>query len=59
VRASGLNAALLASYEIRENVFLDLHALFRHFTLGAAPAQNTTLVGLGLRMNLWHRDYDY
>lgn len=59
VRATGLNAAILASYEIRENIFLDLHALFRRFTLGTAPAQNTTLVGVGLRMNLWHRDYDY
>ncbi|HMP87094.1 MAG TPA: capsule assembly Wzi family protein [Lacibacter sp.] len=57
--ATGVNAAALASYEIKNNIFIDGHVLLRRFLKGAAPAQTTTLISLGVRMNLWYRDYDY
>ena len=59
VKSTGLNASLQASYEIRENIFIDGNILLRRFKAGTTPAQNTTVLGLGFRMNLWFREYDY
>lgn len=60
VLSTGLNASLLASYELKENIFAEGYVLLRQFKPGNnAPAQNTTMIGLGLRMNLWAREYDY
>ncbi len=59
VKSTGINALFLASYEIRENIFIDANVLVRRFTKGSLPAQNTALFGFGIRMNLWYRDYDY
>ncbi|MBP6686250.1 MAG: hypothetical protein KA160_00225, partial [Lacibacter sp.] len=59
VESKGINALFLASYELYENIFIDANLLFRRFTKGNAAAQNTTVFGLGVRMNLWYRDYDY
>ncbi|MBX9782793.1 MAG: hypothetical protein K2X48_05780 [Chitinophagaceae bacterium] len=59
VKSTGINASFLASYEIKENIFIDANILLRRFTRGSDPAQTTTLFGLGVRMNLWTREYDY
>ncbi len=59
VKSNGINALFLASYEIYENIFIDANLLFRRFTRGNEAAQTTTMLGLGVRMNLWYRDYDY
>ena len=59
VKSTGVNASFLASYEIYENIFIDANLLFRRFTKGNVAAQNTTMFGLGVRMNLWFREYDY
>ncbi|MFO0415331.1 MAG: hypothetical protein ACK50E_06725 [Bacteroidota bacterium] len=58
VEARGINASLLASYEIRENIFVDAYAMVRRF-LKDAYRQNLSLFSIGLRINLWYRDYDY
>jgi hypothetical protein len=59
VSSTGLNASFLASYEVHENIFVDANLLIRRFTKGSATAQNTTMFGVGVRMNLWFREYDY
>ena len=58
VKSRGINASFLASYEVRENIFIDANVLLRRFKTGSTT-QNTTMFGLGVRMNLWAREYDY
>lgn len=57
--STGVNTSFLSSYEVRENIFIDANAFFRRFKRGSEAAQNTTMFSLGVRMNLWYRDYDY
>ncbi len=54
-----MNASLQITYEIKENIFIDLHGLYRREEKNLSPATNTMQIGAGLRMNLWFRDYDY
>jgi hypothetical protein len=54
-----MNASLLITYEIKENIFIDLHGLYRKEEKNFSPSTNTMQIGAGLRMNLWFRDYDY
>jgi hypothetical protein len=58
VLSKGLNAGVIISYEVRENIFLDAHAMLRKQKT-AENSNQVFLFGLGLRMNLWYRDYDY
>ena len=58
VKATGINASFLASYEIKENVFIDANVLLRQYKAGNNK-QNTSLFGIGIRWNLWAREYDY
>ncbi|MBE7173369.1 MAG: hypothetical protein INR73_22545 [Williamsia sp.] len=59
--ASGVNTSLLVSYEIKENVFLDGSFLYRKYSVRNQPAlsSNTTLFSVGVRMNMFRREYDY
>jgi hypothetical protein len=59
VNSKGINASFLASYEIYENIFIDANLLIRRFTKGTAAAENTTMFGVGVRMNLCFREYDF
>ena len=59
VSRSVLNAAFHATYEIKENIYLDLHALYRKEERAASANINSLIIGAGLRINLWFRDYDY
>jgi hypothetical protein len=59
VKSTGINASLLASYELYENIFIDANLLIRRYTAGNTATKNTVLLGLGVRMNLWPREYDY
>lgn len=49
-----------ASYELRENLFFDLGATFRHysFTDGYFPAQTSMAGYFGFRLNIARRDYN-
>jgi hypothetical protein len=58
VLSKGVNASLLISYEIRENIFMDAYAMIRRFR-NDFQRQNLSLFSLGLRINLWYREYDY
>jgi hypothetical protein len=59
VQNQGLNAQGRMSYEVKENIFIDLHAMYRSNLKGNLPLENNWVIGAGFRMNLWFRDYDY
>jgi hypothetical protein len=60
-RSTGVNAQLLVSYEVKENLFLEASALIRNFKPGIAAEgnRNTSVITAGLRMNMFRREYDY
>lgn len=60
-RSNGINASLLLSYELKENLFLDGLLMVRELTASGRPevASSTTLFTLGVRMNMFRREYDY
>jgi hypothetical protein len=60
-RATGINAQLLLSYEIKENLFLEASTFIRNLKSGVAaiPNNNVSLFTAGIRMNMFRREYDY
>lgn len=60
-RATGLNAQLLVSYEVKENLFLEATALIRNIQYGLSELgdRNATVLTAGIRMNMFRREYDY
>jgi hypothetical protein len=60
-RATGVNAQLLGSYEVKENLFIDASMLIRRWkTAGdVVPQQKTNLFTVGLRLNMFRREYDF
>lgn len=60
-RTTGVNAQLLVSYELKENIFLEASALIRRWKAGLAgiPDMNTSVITAGIRMNMFRREYDY
>lgn len=61
IAAKGLNAQFLVSYEPWENLFIDATALFRKQSkpAGINAAPDASMFTLGVRMNMFHREYDY
>lgn len=61
LRATGLNLSASVSYELKENLFLDLAALYRKYAVADKPVlSNTTkMFTAGIRVNLARREYDY
>lgn len=60
-KVRAVNASFTASYEIKENLFIDGSFLYRPYHYVAQPANNTTatLFSIGLRWNIFRREYDY
>lgn len=60
-RATGVNAQLLVSYEVKENLFLEASALIRNYKSGVAEIanRNMSVFTAGIRMNMFRREYDY
>jgi hypothetical protein len=58
-KSTGINAQLLASYEVKENLYLDASILIRRLTSDVVADRNTSLFTLGVRMNMFRREYDY
>ncbi len=54
-------ASLHASYEVRENLFLDLSAVIRKQDTKTAPivSNNTSVISLGMRWNMFRREFDF
>jgi len=59
-KAKCLNASVVVSYELRENLFIEASCLLRKYTIQQGPGAGTTSVfGLGVRWNAAARVYDY
>jgi len=60
-RGTGVNAQLLVSYEVKENVFLEASALIRNIKYGVdnLSGRNASMFTAGIRMNMFRREYDY
>lgn len=54
VLVNGINAQLLASYELKENLFIDGSLMIRNL-----DQSKSTMATLGLRLNMFRREYDY
>jgi hypothetical protein len=59
--SNGVNASLLVSYEVKENLFLDGSLMFRKLKAAGRPAlsSSTKMLTLGVRLNMFRRTYDY
>jgi hypothetical protein len=55
------NAYFSASYEVKENLFIDLSLQYRKYSVAAEPALNnsSTMFSVGVRLNAFKRVYDY
>jgi hypothetical protein len=60
-QATGVNAQLLVSYEVKENLFLEASALIRNYKSGVTEIadRNMSTFTAGIRMNMFRREYDY
>jgi hypothetical protein len=56
-----LLASFLLSYELRENLFVELNALYRKQETKTAPitSVNTSVVTVGVRWNMHRREFDF
>jgi hypothetical protein len=61
IRSTGVNAQLFLSYELKENLFVDGSLLLRRWKANGDvyPKNNTTVATVGLRMNMFRREFDY
>ncbi len=57
--AKGLNANFLASYELKENMFIDANLQNRSYKKNVGGNQNTTVLSLGFRWNMARRNFDF
>lgn len=60
-RATGVNASLWVGYELAENLFIDASLMLRKYDVpdDARLTRNSSLFSLGVRMNMFRREYDY
>lgn len=59
IRSQGVNGSFTASYEVKENLFLDLGLMYRIFDKTDSPQQTTMVSTIGIRWNMFRRDYDF
>ncbi len=57
-------ASLLLSYELRQNLFIDLSALLRKNTEDPSPTstgftKKTTVISVGIRLNMHRREFEF
>lgn len=59
-KATCFNSFLQVSYELKENLFLELSGQYRQYkTLINPVSSNTTLITGGIRLNMFSRKYDF
>jgi hypothetical protein len=53
--------SMLVSYELRENLFLELFGVYRKQDTKTTPitSGNTTMVSFGVRWNMQRREFDF
>jgi hypothetical protein len=59
-----INASIAASYEVRENIYIDASMMYRNYSVSnpvAAGVQssNSAIFSIGIRLNTFRRQYDY
>lgn len=54
-----LNVNLLASYEVRENLFVDANIQRRTYNMQVGGSPKTTVFSFGFRWNMARRDFDF
>ena len=57
-------ASFLVSYELKQNLFIDVSALFRKQNIDASPttpatSKNTYVISLGVRLNMHRREFEF
>ncbi|TMI85168.1 MAG: hypothetical protein E6H10_04200 [Bacteroidetes bacterium] len=57
-------ASFLVSYELKQNLFIDVSALFRKQNIDASPStpavsKNTSVISLGVRLNMQRREFEF
>jgi len=57
--AQGLNLSLHVSYELKENLFVEAGGMYRVYDENNKPKVTTSMVSLGIRWNMFRREYDY
>ncbi len=59
-KATCLNGFLQVSYELKENLFLEISGEYRKYKIQSNPtASTTTLIMAGVRLNMFNRKYDF
>lgn len=61
VKSTGVNGSLWVGYEVLKNFFIDGSLMYRKLSVPAAPqlAGKSTIFTVGLRLNMFRREYDY
>ncbi|MHA4808673.1 hypothetical protein ACX0G9_11235 [Flavitalea flava] len=61
--ANCLNVSAYVSYQWKENLFLELSAMYRRYSVNdptnTYTSSNSTLLSAGVRINMFRRQYDY
>ncbi len=53
-------ASFLLSYELRQNLFIDLSAFYRKYDVAATSTSNkTTVISIGIRLNAARRQFEF
>ena len=59
-KATGINAFMTISYELRQNLFFEAAIQQRNYSIKNIPGESsTTLVTAGIRLNIYKRKYDF
>ncbi|MEJ7680426.1 MAG: hypothetical protein WKG06_21755 [Segetibacter sp.] len=58
-KVKSLSTSLLASYEIKENLFIDANLQHRTYKIASGVNAPTTVFSFGVRWNMARRDFDF
>ncbi len=59
-KAACFNGLLQVSYELKENLFLEVMGQYRHYKMLNNPvATSSTMITAGIRLNMFNRRYDF
>ncbi|HAO46609.1 MAG TPA: capsule assembly Wzi family protein [Ferruginibacter sp.] len=58
-KATCFNGYLQVSYELRENLFLEISGQYRQYKTLLTPSSSSTIITGGIRLNMFSRRYDF
>ncbi len=61
IPSTGVNTSLWVGYELKENLFIDASVMYRGLTASSQPqlSHHSAIFTLGIRLNMFRREYDY